>query len=100
MENYQCLIFVVVFGCALYQDVSSVASVSNSPDESFHGPDTYIVCFVKSATKAQLKNFITQLVGISRKTEHFEAEIISEYFRIKALTARLSEQALNWVRNS
>jgi len=89
---------MLVFGCTVFQDVSSVANITKSSDENLRDPDTYIIYFMKSARKAQLKDFVTELIGTSKKTEHFEVEIISEYFSIKSLSARLSTQALSWVR--
>ena len=100
MGYHQCLFLMLVFGYAVFQDVSGsiVASITKSSDETLRDPGTYIVYFMKSAKKAQLKDFVTQLIRISKKTEHFEVEIVSEYFSIKSLSARLSKQALSWVR--
>ena len=82
-----------MFGFFIFQDVSGVARVTRSPDESLRDPGTYLVYFMKSARKAQLKDFVTQLISAN-----FEAEVLSEFFSIKTLSARLSEQALSWVR--
>ena len=98
MGYCHCLIVILFVGCVVFQDASGVASVTKSPDESLRDPGTYIVYFKKSAKKAQLNHFVTELIKTSEETENFEVEIISKFFSIKALSARLSEQAINWVR--
>ena len=91
MRCYQYLLVVLVFGFAVFQDISGVARFTRSADENLRDPGTYIVYFKKSATNAEIRQFVTEI-------KHFEAEIISEFLNINSLSARLSEQALIWVR--
>ena len=98
MRYYQCLILALIFGCVIFQDVSGVARVKRSVDESLRDPGIYIVHFEDSSTDAQLQHFVKQLNRRSKRRVKFEAEIIAEYPNIKCLTVRLSERALKWVR--
>ena len=91
MRCHQYLLVVLVFGCAAFRDISGVARFTRSADESLRDPGTYIVYFKTSATNAEIRQFVAEI-------KHFEAEIISEFLSIKSLSARLSEQALIWVR--
>jgi len=98
MRFYHCLILILIFGCAVFQDVSGVARVLRSADKNLRDPGTYIVHFEDSATDTQLHHFAEQLNRISNKRAEYEAKIIAEYPKIKCLTAKLSEKALKWVR--
>jgi len=98
MRYYQCLILTLVFDCVILQDVSGVARVRRSADESLRDPGTYVIRFEDNATDSQLQHFIKQLIRKSYKVAKFEAILIAEYPNIKCLTVRLSEEALKWVR--
>ena len=94
MRFHQCLIVALVIGCTVFQDASSVARVTRSSDESLRDPGTYIIYFKKSATDTEIRKFAAMI----KASKDFTAEIISEFLSIKSLSARLSEQALTWVR--
>jgi len=98
MRYYQCLILTLIFDCDIFQNVSGVARVRKSVDESLHDPGTYVIHFEGITTDAQLQQFTKQLIKRSYKVAKFEAIIIAEYPNIKCITARLSEKAVKWVR--
>ena len=98
MRYYCCAIAAVVLACAALQGALGIASVVKSADKDLRDNGTYIVYFNKSAKRLQLKRFVAQLIDMSTKTAHFDVEIISELFSFKSLCARLSQQALSWVR--
>jgi len=98
MRYYWCLILTLIFGCVILQDVSGVARVRRSADESLRDPGTYVIHFEDNTTDSQLQQFTKQLIRRSYKVAKFEAIIIAEYPNIKCLTVRLSERALEWVR--
>ena len=100
MGCYHYLCLTLIIGCVIFQDVSGVVRVKRSANENLRDPGTYIVHFKDSTTDAQLQHFVKQLNRRSNKTEKFDAKIVAEYPIIKCLTARLSEGALQWVRNN
>ena len=77
-----------------------VADVIRSKDESMRDPGTYIIHFEENTTDAQLQIFVKQLLTMStqRAEEGFKVDVIAEYFGSDLLTAKLSENALHWVR--
>ena len=91
MRCYRCLFVALIFGYTVFQDVSGVARFTRSADESLRDLGTYIVHFKKSATNAEIRQFVTDIT-------QYEAKILSEFLNIKSLSARLSEQAVIWVR--
>jgi len=97
MRYIQCLILTLIFSCVIFQDVSGVARIRKSANESLREPGTYIIHFEDSTTNVQLRQFTKQLTRRSYKKAKFEAIIIAEYLITKCLTARLSEKALKWV---
>ena len=102
-RHCQCLIVTLVMGIISFKEVSAglgVADVIRSKNESLRDPGIYIIHFEENATETQLQTFVKQLITTSKKRakEGFKVEIITEYFGINFLTARLSEKALHWVR--
>jgi len=91
---------MLAIGCVIFQDASGVARVKRSANKNLRDPGTYIVHFKDSTTDAQLQHFVKQLSRKSNKTEKFEAKIVAKYYCIKCLMAKLSEGALQWVRNN
>ena len=98
MRCHQCLIYILIFGCVIFQHTSGVARVTKSTNENLRDPGIYIVHFEDTTTDLQQHNFAKQLIKKFNERAKFEATIIAEYPNIKCLTSRLSKKALNWVR--
>ena len=91
-------LFLGFMCCQTVYGSSNQAKITVSAVESLRDHGTYIIHFNSTATESELKQFVADLEENSKLMENFTAEVIEKFFIIKCLTAKLSEEALQWVR--